>query len=113
MIARYDGSVVGFLDAPWADTHELPASFGHPDFALRLAVDVRHRQTWLNVFGHAVRDGRRFAAGTTVPDLFSVPVRLVAHRGLLLRVFPDAQGRWPDDPTCAAGFRNPLVGDGL
>jgi hypothetical protein len=112
ILARVGWSVRAFLDTPWAVTHGLPASFGHPDFALRLAADLPTRQQWLNVFGRAVRDGRRFAAGETVTDLFSVPVRLVAHRGLLLCVFPDAHGRWPADPACAAGFRDQLVDDG-
>jgi hypothetical protein len=84
----------------------LVASVGHPDFALRLGTDVETRQQWLNVFGGGMRDERRFTAEETVTDLFVVPVRLVAHRGLLLGVFPDAQGRWPEDPACASGFRD-------
>jgi hypothetical protein len=41
-----------------------------------------------------------------------VPVRLVPHGPLLLCVFPDTAGRWPEDPACAAGHADQLTPDG-
>jgi hypothetical protein len=112
LIARYGWAVRAYVDTPWAHTVGLRASYGHPEISLRLAIAPDRRLQWLNVFGRAVRAGRRFAAGETVPDLFSVPVRIVARDAGLHLVLPDAQGYWPEDPACAAGFADQLRRDG-
>ena len=111
IIERVGWSVRVYIDGPWAETAGLRASYGHPEFRMRLAVAPEERQQWLNVFGRAVADGRTFTAPATVTDLFSVPVRLVVQGDALLCVFPDAAGRWPEDPGCALGYADQLVAD--
>ena len=108
---RVGWSVRAYLDGPWAETAGLRASYGHPEFRMRLSVDPRDRQRWLNVWGRAVADGRRFTAPSTVTDLFSVPVQLVRQGATLLCVFPDPAGRWPSDPGCAPGYADQLGAD--
>ena len=92
IIGRVGWSVRAYLNGPWAETAGLLASFGHPEFQMRLDVDPRDRQRWLNVFGRAVAQGRAFRAPSTVPAFFSVPVRLVPQDTALMCV----SGReWP------------------
>ncbi len=111
IIEKAGWSVRAYLDGPWAETAGLRASFGHPEFRMRLDVDPQDRQRWLNVFGRAVAQGRTFRAPAMVTDLFSVPVQLVNQDDALLCVFPDAVGRWPMDAGCADGYIDQLVGD--
>lgn len=108
---RVGWSVRAYLDGPWAETAGLRASYGHPEFRMRLSVDPRDRQRWLNVWGRAVADGRRFTAPSTVTDLFAVPVPLVRQDATLLGVFPDPASRWPSDPGCAPGYADQLGAD--
>lgn len=111
IIEQVGWSVRPYLDGPWAETAGLRASFGHPEFRMRLDVSPQNRQRWLNVFGRAVADGRTFTAPATVADLFSVPVQLVNQDDALLCVFPDAAGRLPMDAACADGYADQLVAD--
>jgi hypothetical protein len=112
LIARYGWVVRAITDTPWAYTVGLATTYGHPDVSLRLAVPPQDRQRFLNVFGTAVKGGRRFSAPAVVFGLFAVPVRLVAVGARLHAVFPDARGRWPDDPGCAPGSADQLIFDG-
>jgi len=100
-------------DSPYAHTHGLPESCGHPDVEVRLACDPDERGRLLGIVAGAVTLGRRFADGQEARDLFSVPVRLVTRlesgREVLRVVFPDVNGRWPGEGGCAPGYDEQLL----
>ena len=115
---RHVGGDTANGHAPFSYTVGLTA-MGHPEI-VTTGLPFEHAQTFLNEVGADVRDGRRFAAGTTTGDFTSddAPVcflDVVDTSGLtaveqvyddveaLQLVWPDSAGHLPWD----AGYRNP------
>ena len=102
-------------DAPLIHTHGLPEHFDHPDLEIRLAVPPRQRYALLVPLVEAIKAGRCFHDGDEDPKIFAVPVRFIARtesgRPVLRAIFPDPQGRFPDDPGCPAEWADQLRQD--
>jgi hypothetical protein len=93
---------------PTAHTHGLRERFDHPDLQVVLPASPETIQRLLAPVAQAVVNGRTFCAGEEATDVFNVPVRFVARtesgRGVLRVLFPDPNGRWPDDPGVEPGY---------
>lgn len=103
------------VDQPLIHTHGLPERFDHPDLELRLDVPPRQRYELLAVLAEAVKAGRRFKPGDEDTTLFSVPVHFIAReesgRMVVRAIFPDPQGRFPDEPGCPSEWAAQLLQD--
>jgi hypothetical protein len=84
----------------------------HADLEIVLPARPETLARLIKPLANAVKAGRRLRAGEEVTDLFSVPVRFAAAkeggRDVLRAIFPDPEGRWPEDPRCSPGYRDQL-----
>jgi hypothetical protein len=114
-MARFGWVAHVITDSPLIHTHGLAERFGHPDREIRLAVDPTTRYHLLAPLVDTIKAGRRFAAGDEDQTIFSVPVRFVTReesgRRVLRAIFPDPQGRFPDDPGCPPAWAAQLIQD--
>ena len=89
-------------------TKGLNTHYSHPEFELIIDLDQRQIMGILNNLGYMVRDGRRFHDGDIVEGVCtSIPIKLIKSpdSAKLRVVFPDQQGRWPEDEGCEELFR--------
>lgn len=115
LIARYGWVAHALTDVPLIHTHGLLEGYHHPDLEIRLAVSPEKRHEFLTVLVEAVKAGQRLQAGTEDTTLFSVPVRFISReetgRMVIRAIFPDPQGRFPDDPGCPPEWVAQLIQD--
>lgn len=89
-------------------TKGLKAHYGHPEFELVIDLEPRQIMGILNNLGYMVRDGRKFHDGETVDGVCaSIPIKLIKSpdSAKLRVIFPDEQGRWPEDEDCEEFFK--------
>ena len=120
-------------DPDFAYSIGLFQTYEHPEIIL-VGLDAETAHTIINDVGAAVRDGKRYAAGTTSDEFlegYEVTFRAVpdhqygAYLGwgrryyagravpALQLVFPDRSGRWPWDDHASPEFRaaQPILAD--
>jgi len=114
-MAREGWVAHGITDQPLVHTHSLAEHFDYSDLEMRLSVDPSTRYQCLATVAEAVTAGQRLIAGTQNTTLFSCPIRLIERkecdRTVLRVVFPDPQGRFPEDPGCPAKWTSQLIQD--
>lgn len=108
------GYVVHALtDRPYAHTHGLAKNYGQTDLEVRLAASPEKRAELLQHLAEAVKAGARFSPVDADRTVFTVPVRFVrsieSRRVVLRAVFPDPDGRWPEEPLCQEGYRDQMA----
>ncbi len=114
-IAQFGWTAHHIVDGqvPSAHTHGLMERFEHLDVQVVLPATPETIQALLAPIAVAVTRGRRFGAGDEVRGVFNVPLRFVERpeggRTVLRALFPDPEGRWPDDPNVAAGYELQLA----
>ena len=115
LIDRFGWVAHAILDIPLIHTHGLAEGFNHPDLEIRLDVNPQKRHELLTVLAEAVKMGRQFKPGDEDTTLFSVPVRFISReesgRMVVRAIFPDPQGRFPDDPSCPPEWAAQLIQD--
>ncbi len=114
-IEKYGWTAHHIVDdtVPSAHTHGLTERFGHPDFQVVLPAAPETIQRLLAPLVQAVVNGQTFRAGEETLGVFNVPVRFVERREsgrtVLRAIFPDPEGRWPDEQGVQRGYELQLA----